>query len=117
MILHFFCCVILNFVKVYKQVIKKTISNYIEKSLISTCAYSCLHSFCFRRGPPKCDARRRDDGGEGDKQLQTKLPASYPKSSDADSAVVDLNISSVSNTCEFKERSEYLTEYRHVCLL
>ncbi len=51
-----------------------------------------------------------------DKQLQTKLPASYPKSSGADS-VEDLNISSVSNTCEFKERSKNLTEYRHVCLL
>ena len=76
-----------------------------------------LRSLCFSRGPPKCDARRRDDDGEGDKQLQTKLPASYPKSSDADSDVEDLNISSVSNTCEFKERILYLTEYRHVYLL
>ena len=62
-----------------------------------------MHSFCFRWGTPKCDARRRDDGGE--------------KSSDADSEVEDLNISSVSNTCEFKERSKNLTEYRNVCLL
>ncbi len=76
-----------------------------------------LRSLCFSRGPPKCDARRRDDDGEGDKQLQTKLPASYPKSSDADSDVEDLNISSVSNTFEFKKRSEYQTEHRHVCLL
>ena len=75
-----------------------------------------MHSFCFRWGPPKCDARRSDDGGEGDKQLQTKLPAPYPKSSDADSEVeVEvIIISSVSNTCEFKERSEYLTEYTYV---
>ena len=55
------------------------------------CEYS-LHSFCFRRGPPKRNARRRDDSGEGDKQLQTKLPVSYPKSSDADAEVEDLNI-------------------------
>ena len=79
------------------------------------CEYS-LRFFGFRRDPPKCDARR-DDSGEGDKQLQTKLPASYPKSSDGDSEVEDLNISSVSNTFEFKERSEYQTEHRHVCLL
>ena len=61
-----------------------------------------MHSFCFRRGPSKCHARRRDDG-EGDKQLQTKLPASYPKSSDADSEVELIIISSVSNTFELKE--------------
>ena len=72
------------------------------------CEYS-LHSFCFRRGPPKRNARRRDDSGEGDKQLQTKLPVSYPKSSDADAEVEDLNISSVSNTVHVNSKKEVNT--------
>ena len=68
-----------------------------------------LRSLCFSRGPPKCDARRRDDDGEGDKQLQTKLPVSYPKSSDADAEVEDLNISLVSNTVHVNSKKEVNT--------